>query len=75
MEKQILQNQIALFNLVCALSEKLTGQVPSVKIQQEDGSASIVCPAVSAVTWYQADSQEPCRLVREMSKHHSPVSF
>ena len=51
MEKQVIKNQVALFNLLGALAEKLTGQTPSVFVEQEDGSLVKVTPTMPFVTW------------------------
>ena len=56
MEKQLIKNQIALFNLLGALAEKLTGQTPSVFVEQEDGSLVKITPTTSFVTWAQVES-------------------
>ena len=38
MEEQIINNQIALFNLLCALFYRVTGHMPKVRIWTKDGA-------------------------------------
>jgi len=65
LEKQLIKNQIALFNLLCSLIEKLTGQTPNVFMEQEDGSLVKMTPTTSFVTWVQARQDSLYQSVRE----------
>ncbi len=52
----IIRNQIALINLVSALSEKLTGQTPEIRIELPNGYM-VVTPVAGNVTWSEGISQ------------------
>ena len=55
MEKQVIQNQIAIFNLLSAIAEKLTGQTPNIDIKQEDNATIKITPDTSSVTWTEVE--------------------
>ena len=55
MEKQIIQNQIAIFNLLSVIAEKLTGQTPNVDIKQEDSATIKVMPDTFSITWTEVE--------------------
>lgn len=68
-DKVIIRNQIALFNLLGAMAEKITGQIPSASIESEDGSIIRVTPSTVSILWYQGDSQGLYQLGKEKPKH------
>ncbi len=73
MEKHLIRNQVTIFNLLGALSKKLTGQTPSVFIEQEDGSLVKMTPTTSFVTWAQVVEQgSSCLFLKEKTKDSSP---
>lgn len=37
-DNRIMENQVALFNLLCAIFYKLTGHIPTVRIWTKDGA-------------------------------------
>ena len=71
--ENIIQNQIALFNFLGALVEKMTGQKPSVSMEQDDGSLVKMIPTTSFVTWVQEVEQgSSCPFLKEKPKDSSP---
>ena len=55
-ESKIIQNQVALFNLLCALFRRITGQTPTVRIWTQNG-AILTEPSLDDVIC-DADNQE-----------------
>lgn len=51
------KDTIAIFNLLGALTYKLTGQIPTVDVEQEDGSYVKVIPTLTAISFREVDSQ------------------
>jgi len=72
LEKQFIKNQVALFNLLGALIEKLTGQRPNVFVQQEDGSLVKIAPTMPFVTWAEVEPDSFYRSPKETSIEKLP---
>jgi len=75
MDEQIIQNQVALFNLMSALVHKLTGQLPNVRIRLKDGSYLMVTPSLSNVILMGEDSQYSYPHQKENAKDYQPRAF
>ena len=49
--EKIIDNQAALFYLLCSLAEELTNERPVVQIRQSDGSYDSATSSRTAVSW------------------------
>lgn len=66
-EQQIIENQIALFNLTCSLYHEVTGKVPIVRIWTEDG-AILTEPSLDDIICQGVVSQCPSGHLKETDK-------
>lgn len=69
MERKIIQNQIAMFNLLGAIAEKLTGQVSTVTIEQEDGGLIKIVPNTSSVTFALGGVEQHSSCLNQTTMH------
>ena len=53
--KTVIDNQIALMNLVSALAQKLTGKAPIIHITLDDGSVVKGIPDNDSIVWGEGD--------------------
>lgn len=66
------RDTIAIFNLLGALTYKLTGQIPVVSVELEDGSYVKVIPTLTATTFQEADSQVVYQSQKGNPKDYQP---
>jgi len=75
MDDKIIQNQIAIFNLMGALFYKVTGQIPTVSIEQENGSYLRVTPSISNIILTEEHLQYSGHGQKGNSKDVQPHAF
>jgi hypothetical protein len=63
---------IALFNLVGALAERLTGEVPEVRITDREGNSVWVRPAASEIRWGATPAGAGGRCAHQAPAHSTP---
>ena len=69
----IVQNQIAILNLISMITYELSGSIPLMAIRGERGERVIVKPNFDFIFLLAEDTQSSCLQPEESSKYDQPV--
>ena len=66
---RITENQVVLLNLLAAIAERLTGEIPSVNTRIGGGGIATITPDTSSISWCRGDSPTPYLSEKGNSKY------
>ena len=71
-EEIILENQVAIFNLLGALFREITGKTPTVMVNSENGSIMLK-PSPHAIIFLEEASRSPAEPAKEIGRERQPA--